>query len=116
MRQQEPQLRNRKANMEIKVEWRDGKWPTFNLSLATKEGKDPFVVIKGCGLMKGKNGEFVKFPSKKNEDGTYFNFIYASKDFGEVVLKKAKESFPERQMDEPTRRGSIADMEDSVPF
>ena len=60
--------------MEINIEWRDGKWPTFNLSLATKEGKDPFIVIKGCGLMKGKNGEFVKFPSKKNEDNTYFNF------------------------------------------
>jgi DNA-binding cell septation regulator SpoVG len=102
--------------MEINVEWRDGKWPTFNLSLATKEGKDPFIVIKGCGLMKGKNGEFVKFPSKKNEDNTYFNFIYASKDFGDVVLKKAKESFPERQADEPTRKNSVIDMDSDIPF
>ena len=102
--------------MEINIEWRDGKWPTFNLSLATKEGKDPFIVIKGCGLMKGKNGEFVKFPSKKNEDNTYFNFIYASKDFGDVVLQKAKATFPERQADEPTRKSSVADMTDDIPF
>jgi DNA-binding cell septation regulator SpoVG len=102
--------------MEINVEWRDGKWPSFNLSLATKEGKDPFLVIKGCSIMKGKNGDFVKFPSKKLEDGTYFNYCFTSKEFSEVVLKKAQASFPERQADTPTRRNAVADMDSDVPF
>ena len=102
--------------MEVKVEWFDGQWPSFNVSLATKEGKDPFIVIKSCSIVKGKNGDFVKFPSKKKEDGSYFNFIYASREFGEVVLKKAQASFPERKVDEPTRKNSVIDMDSDIPF
>ena len=102
--------------MKVNVEWFDGQWPSFNVSLSSVEGKDPFIVIKSCSIVKGKNGDFVKFPSKKKEDGSYFNFIYASKEFGNVVLKKAKESFPERQAEEPTRKNSVIDMDSDVPF
>jgi hypothetical protein len=43
--------------------------------------------------------------------------MFVSREFADVVLKKAQASFPERQANEPTRRNAVADMDsDSIPF
>lgn len=51
--------------------------------------------IKGCRLAEGKKGKFVSYPSKKQDDGKYWNHVWASEKFNDVVLKKALEAQPE---------------------
>ena len=75
--------------MKITIKHFDGKYPSFNVSLSN-EGKEPFIEIKGCKIMNGSNGEFVSWPSRKKDDGTYWNHVYASNDFNAAVLQKAK--------------------------
>lgn len=79
--------------MKISVEWLAGKYPQFNVSLAGGEGKEPFLVIKGCRIVSGSKGEFVSWPSTKNEKtGKYWNHVYASEAFASAVLAEAKKS------------------------
>lgn len=75
--------------MKITIKHFPGQYPSFNVSLAN-EGKEPFIEIKGCRIVNGNNGEFVSWPSRKKDDGTYWNHIYASNDFNAAVLQKAK--------------------------
>ena len=100
--------------MEVKVQWIDGTYPSFNVMVSSKEGMDPFITIKSCNLKTGTKGDFVSSPSKKTNEGKYFNYIFASEKFNGVVMEKAKLAKPERSIDEPTRRG--ADMADDIPF
>jgi hypothetical protein len=103
--------------MEITTKWQEGKYPSFNLMLASKEGAEPFITIKSCSIMQGSKGEFVKYPSKKMDDGKWFNYIYANEKFNVVVLEKAKASQP-RQLSEPTRKPVVEDLDDGsgLPF
>ena len=102
--------------MEILVEWIDGTYPSFNLSLATKEGKDPFLVVKGCKIRSGKDGEFVAGPSTKGKDDKYWNHTYMSKEFSAVVLAKAKEIEP-KAAPEPVKKGhAMDDIDSDIPF
>ena len=98
--------------MEISIEWKEGKYPSFNLMLASKEGVDPFITIKGCGIMKGSKGEFVKYPSKKMDNGNWFNYIYANEKFNAVVLEKAKAA----QVTRTPAGKSVQDMESDIPW
>ena len=101
--------------MEISIEWFDGKYPSFNVSLTSKEGKYPFLVIKGCRIAQGTKGEFIGWPATKNQQtGKYWNHVYGSDEFAAVVLKKAKESQPAEDDKEPPR-SSFDDSLD-IPF
>lgn len=100
--------------MNITIKWFDGKYPSFNLNLASKEGAEDFLSIKGCRIATGKNGEFVAYPSTKKNDGTYWNHAWGSEKFNEVVLAKALESRPAASA--PSGRAPAADFEDSIPF
>jgi hypothetical protein len=86
--------------MEISVKWFEGTYPSFNLILASAPGKEPFIEIKGCKVMDGRNGPFVSYPSRKQDDGKYWNHVYGSDAFNAVVLSKAQESMPKA----PARR------------
>ena len=61
--------------MEISIKWFEGKYPSFNVAIASQPGRDPFVEIKGCRIVKGKDGEFVAPPSTK---GNNRDFIVTS--------------------------------------
>lgn len=102
--------------MEISIRWFSGQYPSFNVGLASKPGNDPFLEIKSCRLVKGKDGEFVSWPSTKNEKTQkYWNHVYASKEFAEVVLKKAKESQPQESA--PKAKAVADDIDsDFIPF
>ena len=100
--------------MEISIEWRDGKYPSFNVSLASKAGVDPFITIKGCSIIQGSKGEFVKYPSKKMDNGNWFNYIYANEKFNSVVLEKAKAAQVTRTK-APAGK-AVQDMEDDIPW
>ena len=76
--------------MNIAIEHFDGKYPSFNVNLASKEGAEPFLVIKGCRIVNGKSGDFVSFPATKNEKtGKYWNHVYANDRFSNEVLRLA---------------------------
>jgi DNA-binding cell septation regulator SpoVG len=83
--------------MHVNVEWRDSKYPSFNVNIATKEGRDPFLTIRGCKIISAANGEFVSFPARKMDDGKYFNHVWSSKEFNDHVLSLAMASQPKEQ-------------------
>jgi DNA-binding cell septation regulator SpoVG len=83
--------------MNISIEHRDGKFPSFNVSLASKEGAEPFLTIKGCRIVSGQKGEFVSYPSRKQDDGKYWNHVWGSEKFNAAVLEKAQAAQPKRQ-------------------
>lgn len=71
--------------MNIGIELRERD---FNVTLTTPGGKEPFLTIKGCRIVKGQDGDFVSWPAKKLDSGKWFNYVYASRPFGEVVLRE----------------------------
>jgi DNA-binding cell septation regulator SpoVG len=78
--------------MHISVTWHD---KNFNLDLASSEGKEAFLSIKGCRLVEGGKGEFISFPSRKNEQtGKYWNHVWANAAFQEKVIGIARASRP----------------------
>ena len=98
--------------MEIKIEWKEGKYPSFNVMVCSAPGRDPFITIRGCSIKSGAKGEFIGYPARKQDDGKYFNYIYASDAFNKLVIEKAKEALPK-----PTSRGGdFDDLENDVPF
>jgi DNA-binding cell septation regulator SpoVG len=101
--------------MEISIEHFDGTYPSFNVSLSSAAGKKPFLVVKGCKIANGKDGEFVSGPSTKSQKtGDYWNHTFFSKEFGQAVLEKAQVGMP-RQSSEPTRKAK-PDFDGDVPF
>lgn len=93
--------------MHLSAEWRMSQYPTFNLNLSSAEGKDPFLVIKGCKIVNGEKGEFISWPAKKTDDGKWVNHVYASKEFVAAALKVAKAAKP---------NAANADLSSDVPF
>lgn len=82
--------------MEISAKWFEGTYPSFNLILSTAPGADPFLEIKGCKIVEGQNGPFISYPSRKQENGKYWQHVYGSDKFNAVVLSKAQESMPRK--------------------
>jgi DNA-binding cell septation regulator SpoVG len=96
--------------LNISVKWSDsGK--TFTVNLGSDRGD--FLAIKGCRIASGKNGDFVSWPSKKMDDGKYFNYAWASEAFANAVLDKAEESMP-RKNERPSH--GLGSTDDDVPF
>lgn len=101
--------------MHVTVKWFEGKYPSFNVGIASAEGKEEFLSIKGCRIVNGQNGEFISWPATKNEQsGKYWNHVWASDAFGSHVLKLAKESQP--QHSQPPRQPARNDFASDVPF
>ena len=101
--------------MEISVKWFDGKYQSFNISLASKAGNEPFLEVKGCRIVKGKDGDFVSPPSTKGNNDKYWNHAYFSKDFAAVVLEKAKEAMPAAKAPVKVDAGGFDD-DSLIPF
>jgi len=76
--------------MKITVQHFDGKYPSFNISLHQVEGAEPFLVIKGCKIIEGQKGPFISYPSRKQDNGQYWNHVYGGEKFNEAVIKIAK--------------------------
>ena len=82
----------------------------------SKEGADPFLEIKGCRLVDGKNGQFVSGPATKNDKTQKFwNHTYFSEKFSAAVLAKVLETMPKKPSGK-NPGGSSIDDNDSVPF
>ena len=94
--------------MIITTEWHDEQ---FNVLIASKEGAEPFLTVKGCRLASGSKGPFVSWPATKNQNtGKWWQHVWASDKFAAVVLSKAQESQPRQQ-------GKRREQDDSnIPF
>jgi DNA-binding cell septation regulator SpoVG len=84
----------------------------FNVAL-TSPGKDePFLTIKGCRVVNGSKGPFVSWPSRKQDNGKWWNHVYASDGFAAAVLSAYNKSKAEAP-----RRAPAAPHDDSdIPF
>jgi DNA-binding cell septation regulator SpoVG len=78
--------------MHITIKHFDGKYPSFNVLLHSKEGQEEFITIKGCRIVDGQKGPFVSWPATKGNDGKYWQHIWANEKFSAVVLSKAQEA------------------------
>jgi len=83
--------------MNITIEHHDGQYPSFNIMLHSVEGAEPFLTIKGCRIVQGSNGPFISYPSRKMENGKYWNHVYAGEKFNAQVLELAQGGQPERR-------------------
>lgn len=108
--------------MHIGIEWHGDN---FNVNLSSAEGREAFLSVKGCRIVNGRNGDFVSWPAKKNEQtGKYWNHCYASDAFNAAVLEKALASRPaqdtrtqgQRRKDEAWAAGSQREDLDPPPF
>ena len=107
-----------KIDLQVEVEHKDGKYPSFNLILRTGAGKDPFMIVRGCRIVQGQNGEFISYPSRKQDDGKYWNHVYGSKEFNDIVLSaahKAEKAAPAPAKQAPAGN-SVQDMDDDIPW
>jgi DNA-binding cell septation regulator SpoVG len=86
----------------------------FNVQLSSAEGREPFLVVKGCRIVDGSKGKFVSWPARKKDDGTWWNHLWASEGFAKAVLDEALKSQPAPQRDKAPRRDE--DKRGEVPF
>lgn len=52
------------------------------------------VIIYGCRVVEGQKGDFISFPSKKGNDGKYYNHAYAAlseKDAEKILAEVEKQ-------------------------
>lgn len=96
--------------MQVKTVWHGDN---FNVILTTKEGAEPFLEIKGCRIVNGRDGQFVSYPSRKLESGKYWNHVYGSERFNAVVLEKANANRPAPP---ESRRSSRGDEMGDITF
>ena len=84
--------------MKITVVWFGDQ---FNVSLASAEGREAFLDIKGCRIANGQRGEFISWPSTKNpKTDKWWQHVYASEGFAVEVLKEANKSRDTRTLSE----------------
>lgn len=109
--------------MRITVQHFDGQYPSFNISLHSAEGSEPFLVIKGCKIIEGQSGPFISYPSRKQDNGKYWNHVYGGEKFNEAVIKIAqggqRRPPPPRQAPPASRTAPSSgfdDMSDDIPF
>jgi hypothetical protein len=105
--------------VHLSVEWFDGKYPSFNLHMASKEGSTPFMTIRGCRIVTTGKGEFVSYPAQKNEKtGKWWNHCQGSDRFNDEVLVLAKEKQPKSRDNRDSNHKSNKDDHDDieVPF
>ena len=97
--------------MHISCEWFDGKFPSFTVALHSSKESEAFIQIRGCRIVDGKNGKFVSWPSRKQDNGKYWNHVICSEKFAYVVLEEAEKSKPTATQAKNAEYGN-----DDVPF
>ena len=80
--------------MKISIKHFSGQYPSFNIALHTSADSEAFLEIKGCRIVDGKNGPFVSYPSRNQDDGKYWNHVYGSEAFNANVSKRAQQGAP----------------------
>ncbi len=74
----------------------------FNVGISSREGREVFLVIKGCRIVDGQKGRFVSWPARKLDSGKWWNHVYATEAFQLAVLEAYDLSFGEPKRDTRT--------------
>lgn len=98
--------------MKVTIQHFEGKYHSFNIMVHAVEGADPFLTIRGCRIIEGKNGPFISYPATKNDQGKYWNHVIGGDKFNEYVIKEASKHHAPHK---PARGSGFDDMEDA-PF
>lgn len=85
--------------MHIGIVWHNDQ---FNVELCGAQGREPFLTVRGCRIVNGSKGAFVSWPSRKMDNGKYWNHCYASDAFGQAVLEAAQASSRDEKPDTRT--------------
>lgn len=93
--------------MKIVIEHRERD---FNVGLTSKEGAEPFLIVRGCRVMDGSKGRFVSWPSRKTESGKWWSHCYSSDAFTQAVLKEYDATLPK------VPAGDKAYADSDIPF
>ena len=72
-----------------------GKLRAF-FDIRTDEG----LVVKGFKIVEGSNGPFIGMPSQKNNDGEYFDTVYADQDLKGKITELAMAAYGSDIMDD----------------
>ena len=104
-----------KIDLQVEVEHKDGKYPSFDLILRSGPGKDPFLIIRGCRIVNGQKGEFISYPSRKTDEGKYWNHVWADMNFNAVVLSAAHATEKKVKQEKPKAADPFNDDSD-LPF
>lgn len=99
--------------MKVTIQHFDGKYPSFNIMVHAVEGADPFITIRGCRIVEGKNGPFVSYPATKNDQGKYWNHVVGGEKFNEYVIK---ESMKQTKAHKPNKGSGFDNMDSDAPF
>jgi hypothetical protein len=105
--------------MHLSVEWfNNGKHPSFNLNLHSKDGVPAFMTIRGCRIVSTAKGEFVSYPAQKNENtGKWWNHCQGSDRFNDEVLLLAKASEPKARDDRgQNQRSNKEETPEDIPW
>jgi DNA-binding cell septation regulator SpoVG len=95
--------------VKITIEHIGKKYSEFTVHLASKEGADPFLSIRGVRIVKGSKGDFLSWPARKLESGKYWNHCWASEKFAAAVMEEARATMPEQEEKK-------APVDDDLPF
>jgi hypothetical protein len=88
----------------------------FNIELASKDGAEAFLSVKGCRIVEGSKGPFVSYPATKNANtGKWWQHCWGSDAFNAVVLSKAQASMPSKAPARAPARSAQGD-DDGIPF
>ncbi len=92
-----------------------GKWTFYDVMVASAEGREPFITIKDCKLIEGSRGQFVGFPSRKDDKDKYWPMVYGSDGFQAEVIRAMNAAAPDtRTISERRPKPPVVD--DDVPF
>ena len=80
------------------------------------QGAEPFLEIKDCRLIDGKNGAFVSYPARKDDKGKYWPYLYGGETFNAHVVKLAQAGLPQTARPKPKGGSGFDDMADDPPF
>ena len=105
--------------MEITIEHHGDQ---FNINLHGALGAEPFLQIKGCRIVQGKNGPFISYPARKMDNGKFWQHVYGGDKFNEKVMQLAvqqnmrpsHDAAKARQL--PKQGSGFDDMGSDIPF
>lgn len=57
------------------------------------------IIIYGCFVVEGKDGDFISLPQRKGNDGKYYSIVFArfSSDDSNTILKEVERMLNEKQ-------------------
>ena len=103
--------------MKITAEKREaGRFTFYTVRIASQEGREPFLEIKDCKLIEGRNGPFVGFPARKDDKNKWWPMVYASDAFQVEIIKAMHAAETDKRTHAERKRATQTAIDDDIPF